>query len=97
MKWFESAYAQDPSLESMIRLHIGAEQLARKARQTSRNGWTIGMTKEQVLRASGSQPRRINKTTTERGTREQWVYVDGSYLYFDETGVLVGFQEEERR
>lgn len=50
--------------------------------------WQIGMTKQQVLGSVDGEPRRINKTTTASGTREQWVYAGPSYLYFDESGIL---------
>jgi hypothetical protein len=53
---------------------------ARRARPSPR----IGMTKEQVINQTNwGKPSDINRTTTSAGTREQWVYGVGRYLYFD--------------
>jgi hypothetical protein len=56
----------------------------------------IGMTATQVLDSSWGKPNDINRTTTQYGTTEQWVYDDGDYnyrfLYF-ENGVLKAIQE----
>ncbi len=54
-------------------------------------GVTIGMTAGQVLATQWGKPRSVNKTTTAYGTREQWVYGDGNYLYF-ENGLLTAIQ-----
>lgn len=51
------------------------------ARTAKREGVSIGMTKEEVLRSSWGKPREINQTHTGHGTTEQWVY-GGGYLYF---------------
>lgn len=40
----------------------------------------IGMTAEQA-RMSWGNPKDVNRTITERGREEQWVYGDSSYLY----------------
>lgn len=45
-------------------------------------GAIIGMTKEQVLNSTWGEPISKNITTTTHGTREQWVYGNGNYLYF---------------
>ena len=50
----------------------------------------IGMTSAQCSESIGS-PQRINRTTTMRGSREQWVY-HSRYLYF-ENGILVTIQD----
>lgn len=47
-------------------------------------GVTIGMSKEDVLDSSWGKPRKINKSTNKYGTREQWVYGNGNYLYFED-------------
>lgn len=49
----------------------------------------IGMSAVQA-RASWGTPDDINRTTTARGTDEQWVY-DSSYLYFED-GLLTSIQ-----
>ena len=50
----------------------------------------IGMTSAQCSESIGS-PQCINRTTTMRGSREQWVY-HSRYLYF-ENGILVTIQD----
>lgn len=50
----------------------------------------IGMTSSQCSESIG-YPQRINRTTSARGTREQWVY-HSRYLYF-ENGILVTIQD----
>ncbi len=50
----------------------------------------IGMTSTQCSESIGS-PQRINRTTTMRGSREQWIY-HSRYLYF-ENGILVTIQD----
>ena len=42
----------------------------------------IGMTKEQVEKGAWGKPNRINKTTYEWGTTEQWCYSNSRYVYF---------------
>lgn len=50
----------------------------------------IGMNAEMVEAAWGS-PQSINRTTTRSGTREQWVYGSGHYVYLD-NGVVRAIQ-----
>lgn len=60
--------------------------------QASRPGVRIGMTQNQVINGTHwGKPFRVNRTTTRYGTREQWVYGGGNYLYF-ENGVLTSIQ-----
>jgi hypothetical protein len=54
-------------------------------------GVEIGMTRERVLQSQWGRPQKVNTTTTARGTREQWVYGGGNYLYF-ENGILTTIQ-----
>jgi len=51
----------------------------------------IGMTAEEARNSTWGKPKKINKTTTEYGTSEQWVY-GSRYLYFED-GVLSAIQE----
>jgi len=62
------------------------EELQKKADQRTENpnGVQIGMTKEEVLTDGWGRPIDVNKTTTANGTREQWVYDDNNYLYFED-------------
>lgn len=66
---------------------IKAEEADRKKRPSAR----LGMSKKEVLGTRWGKPDSINVTQTARGTREQWVYGYGNYLYF-ENGVLTGAQ-----
>lgn len=56
-----------------------------------KQGVRIGMTEEEVLASSWGRPERKNNTTNKYGTRSQWVYGSGNYLYF-ENGVLTSIQ-----
>ncbi|MBO9647406.1 MAG: hypothetical protein J7605_02765 [Variovorax sp.] len=69
-----------------------AERLLREEQERKKQqGVAIGMSKQQVLDSSWGKPRSINTTTTAGGTREQWVYGDGNYLYFT-NNVLTSIQ-----
>ncbi|WP_042346087.1 hypothetical protein [Bacillus massiliigorillae] len=52
----------------------------------------LGMTKDEVLRYGWGRPNDINRTITEYGIDEQWVYSNYKYLYF-ENGVLTSIQD----
>lgn len=55
-------------------------------------GARIGMSAKQVREStSWGEPEKINRTTSARGTHEQWVYGGGNYLYF-RNGKLVTIQ-----
>ncbi len=51
---------------------------------------SIGMS-ECAAAAAWGRPEKINRTTSARGTRAQWVYGGHNYLYFDD-GVLTTVQ-----
>lgn len=53
---------------------------------------SIGMTAEEVCNSTWGEPNKINKTTTEYGTSEQWVYGGGRYIYLDD-GIVTAIQE----
>lgn len=42
----------------------------------------IGMTADEVKKSSWGKPQKINKSTYEWGTTEQWVYSNNRYVYF---------------
>jgi len=63
---------------------------AAKAKKRS-EGVSLGMSPEDVLASSWGKPESINRTTTQFGTREQWVYGGRNYLYF-ENGKLTSIQ-----
>lgn len=52
----------------------------------------IGMSRMGAMLSNWGNPEKINKTTTASGVREQWVYGEGRYLYF-ENGVLTAIQD----
>lgn len=51
----------------------------------------VGMTDE-MARISWGRPRSVNRTTSAYGVREQWVYPNSKYLYFED-GVLTTIQD----
>ena len=51
----------------------------------------LGITTEMAIVSRG-QPEDINTSTGSWGTHEQWVYSDGTYLYF-ENGILTAHQK----
>lgn len=53
------------------------------AREKKKQGVSVGMTPADAIASSWGYPQNINRTTNARGTREQWVYPGGGYLYFD--------------
>lgn len=59
--------------------------------QKKREGVRIGATMEDAIQSSWGRPERVNRTVTAYGTREQWVYGGGNYLYF-RNGVLESIQ-----
>ena len=83
------AISADPSLTAMVKAVEAARMVKvtkaakEEAARKRKAGVSIGMSKEDVLASMWGKPRKINTTTTARGTREQWVY-DGGYLYFDD-------------
>lgn len=60
-------------------------------KQLKKTGVSLGMTKAEVLERSWGKPNHINRTVTASGVREQWVYDDRGYLYF-ENDLLVAIQ-----
>lgn len=72
------------------------EEQARRdavAAQRARPSPRIGMTQSQVINGTNwGGPTDINRTITAGGTREQWVYGNRRYLYFD-NGILTAIQD----
>lgn len=52
----------------------------------------IGMDADEVRWSSWSYPNKVNKTTTKYGVREQWVYPNNKYIYFED-GRVTSIQE----
>lgn len=53
---------------------------------------SIGMTADEVKESTWGEPIKINKTTTEYGVDEQWVYNDYKYIYLED-GIVTAIQE----
>ncbi len=68
-------------------LKIAKERAAKKRNE----GVSIGMVPADALASSWGKPKKVNRTTRASGVREQWVYGNGNYLYFD-NGVLTSIQ-----
>src|SRR5690606_22229540 len=52
----------------------------------------LGMTPEEVKESTWGKPNSINRTTTNYGTSEQWVYKYDRYIYFDD-GLVTAIQD----
>ncbi|KLU63312.1 hypothetical protein CEB3_c02920 [Peptococcaceae bacterium CEB3] len=67
-------------------------QAAAKAKALAKTrGVRIGMTEQQVLDSMWGKPEEVNRTISQYGTDEQWVYGGNNYLYF-ENGILTSIQ-----
>jgi hypothetical protein len=86
-EWKKNRAALDRIEEAAQKKALVADRARRR-----REGVSVGMTKDEVLMSSWGRPQHINTTTTSRGSREQWVYGIGNYLYFDEAGRLYAIQ-----
>jgi hypothetical protein len=72
------------------RIKLAMEGRERDMRKTQ--GVRLGMSAEEVLQSTWGKPESVNRTTTSRGVREQWVYPGRhNYLYFED-GVLTSIQ-----
>ena len=78
------------TITSLKDKYLALQEKKLKKEKKSR-GVSIGMTTEEVLQSSWGKPKDINKTITDYGTREQWVYANYNYLYFED-GILVTIQ-----
>lgn len=81
---YDYVFSRDPARSTKAGTKVG--QKAKK-----QEGVRIGMSSASVLASSWGRPQSVNRTTTASGTREQWVYGIGNYLYF-ENGVLTAIQ-----
>ncbi|MGG1650410.1 hypothetical protein ABHN03_16530 [Paenibacillus sp. NRS-1775] len=62
------------------------------AEQMSKPVPTIGMTSSEVIDSRWGRPQDVNRTTTEFGTSEQWVYSGYRYVYLED-GVVTAIQD----
>src|SRR4051794_30267660 len=57
---------------------------ARDHRRYAKPDASIGMTAQQVVQETAwGAPKSVSRTVTASGTREQWAYGGGDYLYFE--------------
>lgn len=81
-----------------LALNRDKEERSRKAQEALRSRAALpspklGMTQQQIVDQSNwGRPIDINRTITATGTREQWVYGNRRYLYF-QNGVLTAIQD----
>lgn len=83
--------AREATIKAKQEAAAEAKRAAEEKRKKKQAGVFIGMTQQEVIDSSWGKPKRINRTTTKRGTREQWVYGHGNYLYFQD-GILESVQ-----
>lgn len=53
----------------------------------------VGMTERQASHTGWGKPQKKNKTTSSKGTIEQWVFYGNRYLYTDENNMVTTIQE----
>ena len=83
VKALNAARANDEKTE---KTRLASEKARRK-----KQGANLAMTPQEVIESSWGKPRNINRSTYTFGTREQWVYGNGNYLYFKD-GILDSIQ-----
>lgn len=90
VKALNAARENDEKAEK-LRLAAERKQLAAEKAKRKKEGVHLGMTQQEVIDSSWGKPRSINRSTYTFGTREQWVYGSGNYLYFKD-GILNSIQ-----
>jgi hypothetical protein len=79
--------AAEAARVSELAAQAEAARAAAARARSAKPGVRIGMTTAQVLASRWGRPDHINRSTYSWGTREQWVYGSGNYLYF-RNGIL---------
>lgn len=93
------AHKFEPTKQKLIPIATkqGEDVIRQLAAADSVMGISIGMTAANVRDAKyWGRPERVNSTTTPYGTREQWVYGGGRYVYFDR-GLVTAIQHQPAR
>jgi len=90
VKALNAARANDEKAEK-VRLTAERKQLAAEKARRKKEGVHLGMTQQEVIDSSWGKPQSVNRSTYTFGTREQWVYGSGNYLYFKD-GILNSIQ-----
>lgn len=70
-------------------IHLGSEKVEAHVEKYPPQ---IHMTDYEVLDSTWGKPQKIIKTTTQYGVKEQWVYSNNRYLYFED-GYLTTIRE----
>lgn len=90
--WKRIEYEYRSNLFDMERISNAEKERKEKIEKARGINPTLGMSYEEVLASLWGEPYDINRTVTEYGTYEQWVYGNGQYLYFED-GILTSFQD----
>ncbi|AJK86579.1 MULTISPECIES: hypothetical protein [Lysinibacillus] len=88
--WIEREYRNN--LFNMERISNAEKERKEKIESARGSNPSLGMTYEEVLASLWGEPYDVNRTVTEYGTYEQWMYGNGQYLYFED-GILTSFQD----
>lgn len=82
--------------ETQEKIEADKKELERKKQQKEKTDKKkdpkIGMTASEIKASSWGEPKKINKTTYEWGTTEQWCYSGYRYIYF-ENGIVTAISE----
>ncbi len=89
-KYIDGEYRRN--LANMERIADGEKERKERIESARGKNPTLGMTYDEVKASLWGEPYDINRTVTQYGTHEQWVYGNGQYLYFDD-GILTSFQD----
>jgi len=68
-----------------------ASERKKELAERREKGVQVGMSQVEVRQSSWGRPNSVNRTSTSRGTHEQWVYGGHNYLYFED-GILTSIQ-----
>lgn len=80
----------EKALDLKIKREAAAKSKAEAAAK-KKEGVRLGMSPDDAIASSWGKPDRVNRSTSQYGVREQWVYEGGGYLYFV-NGVLDSIQ-----
>lgn len=82
-------YEEITALKRDVQAAWQAELKKARAEQDKRPAPQVGMTREQVRASSWGEPKSINRTETENGVVEQWVYPAYRFVYVENGKVTI--------
>lgn len=90
----DEGYAEIPIsfVEWEAKYNVNKREIKQQEVDSQKVNPSIGMTAEEVKDSTWGEPKDINRTTTEYGTSEQWVYPNYKYIYLDD-GIVTTIQE----